>query len=428
MSASPADLERAEPQARAVDTRFGAYLFANGAWFLAFGVQMVLFPYLVRVILGEDEVRFGFAQMMMQLPTALLILVGGFVADRVDGQRAVMLASLAAIATFGGLGALVVSGALTYELIVAYAVTVGVLGAFAQPARDALLTLAAPTQDAFGIQRAVSMALLAQFGGQLIGMAAAAVAPLVGVGALLFGQAALMAAGAYAITRLRPRPRGPSRARGGAHPLAFMGREIGIGFTAAFSSRVLAPIMICSAAMGLCFMGSFFVLLPLIVESLFRGAGDPALIASALGIFSFCFWGGSMTSALILMRLGRIRRRGLTYLGALASGAVVLLLCAIPMPFPMLCALNFAWGLGGGVAMTLGRAIVQEQAPEALRARVLSVFSLAMMLAGPLGAFAYGFLARAIGAREAILVPGLMMLAIVTAVLLLTDIRKPEAT
>ena len=46
----------------AVSTGFPAYLYAQGGWFLAFGLQMVLFPYLVRVVLEENEVRFGLAQ------------------------------------------------------------------------------------------------------------------------------------------------------------------------------------------------------------------------------------------------------------------------------------------------------------------------------------------------------------------------------
>ncbi|MFN9928334.1 MAG: hypothetical protein ACK53I_15500, partial [Phenylobacterium sp.] len=69
---------------------FSAYLFTHAAWFLAFGVQMVLFPYLVRVVLHEGPIQLGIAQMSLQLPTTLLILIGGCVADRADGRRMVI--------------------------------------------------------------------------------------------------------------------------------------------------------------------------------------------------------------------------------------------------------------------------------------------------------------------------------------------------
>lgn len=98
----------------ATTTNFPSFLYAHGGWFPAFGLQMVLFPYLVRVILRENEIRFGLAQMSMQLPTALLILVGGFMADRIDALKVVIIGcsvapaglhrdvAFASIAQFGG--------------------------------------------------------------------------------------------------------------------------------------------------------------------------------------------------------------------------------------------------------------------------------------------------------------------------------------
>ncbi len=404
-------------------TNFGAYLFTNAAWFLAFGVQVVLFPYLVRVVLGENEVRFGYAQMALQLPTALFILFGGFVADRVDGKRMVIAACCIAVVTFSLLGGAVISGLLTYELVITYAIVVGVMSAFATPARDAMLNLMAPESSVHGVQRAVSMASLSQFGGQLIGMAFAAGAAVIGVGALLVGQAGLMALAAFSATRFNPRPREHEAAAIAGNPIVHVGRQIGSGFVAAFSSRAIAPVMICSMAMGACFMGAFFVLLPLIVQSYFPPDAR-AEVAGALGLFSLCFWTGSTISAFALMRIGMLRRRGLIYLAALTNGSVVLILCAIPAPFWVLCALNFAWGLGGGVAMTLGRGIVQEHAPPAARARILSIFTLTLMATGPLGAVAYGYLAHAVGPHTAILVPGFGMLTIVACVYLFTDLRR----
>jgi MFS family permease len=413
----------ADAESQPQPTQFGAYLFTNGAWFLAFGVQVVLFPYLVRVVLGESEVRFGYAQMALQLPTALFILLGGFVADRVDGKRLVIAACWLAVGTFALLGAAVISGALTYELIIAYAVVVGVMSAFATPARDALLSLMAPEPSVHGVQRAVSMALLSQFGGQLIGMAFAAGAAVIGVGALLIGQAGLMALAAVSAARFRPRPREHAAKKSAGNPIVHIGREIGSGFAAAFSSRAIAPVMICSMAMGACFMGAFFVLLPLIVQSYFPPDAR-AEVAGALGVFSLCFWTGSIVSAFALMRFGPLQQRGLTYLAALTTGSIVLIVCSIPAPFWVLCTLNFVWGLGGGVAMTLGRGIVQEHAPAAARARILSIFTLTLMATGPLGAVAYGYLAHAIGPHAAILVPGFGMLTIVTGVYLFTDLRR----
>lgn len=405
-------------------TGFAPYLFAHGVWFLAFGVQVVLFPYLVRVVLQESEVRFGLAQMALQLPTTLFILLGGALADRVPVKSIVVVACAFAVLTFASLGAMVSAGVLTYGLIIVYALTVGTAGAFATPARDSLLSLVAPARG--GVQGAVAYASLAQFGGQILGMACAAAAPLLGVGPLLLGQAGLMVAATLAALRIRPRP-APVRPPRDIPLLLSIGRDIREGFAAVLASPVIAPVMLCGVAMGVCFMGSFFVLLPLIVESYFDGqvlSPGKTEIASALGLYSMCFWIGSMVSALALVRIGPLRRKGLIYLIALGSGGVILLLCGLHLPFWLFCGLNFAWGLGGGVAMTLGRSFVQAHAPEAVRARVLSIFTLGLMGGGPLGAVADGFLAQAFGPHVAVVFPGALMLLIVAGLFAFSKVPK----
>ncbi|MBX3479952.1 MAG: MFS transporter [Caulobacter sp.] len=384
---------------------------------------MVLFPYLVRVVLHENEVRFGLAQMCLQLPTTLLILVGGFVADRGSPRGIVVAAYGLCILTFLALGLLVVSDHLTYGLIIGYALTVGAIGAFAMPARDSLLSLVAPGGDGASVQKAVSYAALAQFAAQIIGMILATAAPVIGVGPMLLGLSGLMAAATLAALALRPRPPAPN-SRADGNLLRRMASDIGGGMKAAAASPVIAPVVICATAMGVCFMGSFFVLLPLIVQSYFADTAEPTRIASALALFSLCFWSGSMISALLLVRFGHVRRKGVVYLLSLASGGLVLIACAVTVPFPALCGLNFVWGLGGGVAMTLGRGLVQQYSTPETRGRVLSIFTLGLMGGGPAGAVTYGFMARAIGPHLSIIFPGALMLAVVAGVWFLSPLRR----
>ena len=69
----------------------GAALFLGGigSWFGAWGMQVVLFQWLVVEVLGESAARVGTAQMTVLLPSLLFLLVGGAMADRVDRRRAV---------------------------------------------------------------------------------------------------------------------------------------------------------------------------------------------------------------------------------------------------------------------------------------------------------------------------------------------------
>src|SRR5262249_12495729 len=140
--------------------------------------------------------------------------------------------------------------------------------------------------------RGVALASLAQYAGQILGMALAMAAPLLGIPALLFGQAALMGSGAFAASRVRPREREAHRIREG-NALRFMAGGIVIGVRAAAASPVIAPVIVCAIGMGLCFMGAFAVLLPLIVQSYFPAdlsGNAKTQIAAALGLFNLLFW------------------------------------------------------------------------------------------------------------------------------------------
>jgi membrane associated rhomboid family serine protease len=59
------------------------YLFAISTWYAAFGMQSVVFAWLVTMLLREPAERVGLAQMSILLPGMLLILLAGAIADRV---------------------------------------------------------------------------------------------------------------------------------------------------------------------------------------------------------------------------------------------------------------------------------------------------------------------------------------------------------
>ncbi len=80
----------------------------------------------------------------------------------------------------------------------------------------------------------------------------------------------------------------------------------------------------------------------------------------------------------------------------------------------------------GGVAMTLGRSIVQEAAPASHRARVMSVYSLANFGGMPIGSLLLGFCAGALGPLDALLVPAACVLAVTVLVATATPLWRLE--
>ena len=409
------------------DTRFGSYLFVHAAWFLTNGLQGVLLPYLVTVVLRGSAAELGIAQMCLTLPSTFLVLIGGLIADRVDVKRQISRLYIFTTIPYLLLGVFIAVHVFSYPLMIAYALSVGSISAFTLPTRDALLARMAPSPEGGGIQRAVSLASLAQFSGQIVAMTVATGARIFGIIPLFFLQVIVMGSGAALAQRLRPRPAPPKRDRGKGNVFAFAWSEFEAGLKAVFASPVIGPLTIMSFGVGASLPGSMQVLMPLLVKSYFPAnlaIADQPRIESALAIFTLCFWLGTITTATSLVRLGMPRYKGRLYIFGIVGGGTLLFVEMLHLPFALFCGLNFFWGVANGVIITLGRGIVQELAQEHLRARILSVFSFGFMVGGPVGAVALGFLAGALGPHEALLFPGTLAIVIALAAVVLTPLWR----
>jgi len=380
---------------------FPWYLAGIVSWFASFGMQTIVFPWLVAVVLHEPPARVGIAQMSLMAPSILFMLLGGAVADRADCRRLLVRGHLLVALPPLLLGLAIARGWLAYGGLIAYGLAVGTLGAFVIPARDAILTRVAGA----GLGRAVAVMTATQFAAQLCGIAAGAAAGAVGAPALLTVQAALLALGGLAAGRLPAAP--PSAHAPGQSRLAAM-RD---GLRAAVRSDLVWPVLVANLAVGVLYVGAFLVLLPLIVRDGYAGG------SAELSLVSFGFWGGTIVATLAQIRLGPLRRPGRAIMVALALGAGVLAAMAWPGPFPAFLFLCLIWGLGAGVVMTQGRTIVQAAAPETHRARILSLFQLGLMGGAPLGALLIGYLAAFTGPRAAAVYPAACMLFVLAGLL-----------
>ncbi|MBL4681858.1 MAG: MFS transporter [Pseudomonadales bacterium] len=66
------------------------YLLGAGSWFLAYGIQVVVFAWLITIVLHESAKMVGFAQMAFMVPATLFMLMGGSLADQLGGRRVVI--------------------------------------------------------------------------------------------------------------------------------------------------------------------------------------------------------------------------------------------------------------------------------------------------------------------------------------------------
>lgn len=65
----------------------------------------------------------------------------------------------------------------------------------------------------------------------------------------------------------------------------------------------------------------------------------------------------------------------------------------------------YLWGCCGGVAMSMSRTILQENAPASHRSRVMTTFSLATIGGAPMGSLMMGLAIGAMGVHGSVLIP-----------------------
>lgn len=403
------------------------YLLGASSWFLAFGMQTVLFAWLVTMVLRESPEMVGVAQMTLLLPGTLLILAGGAFADRYGGRRMAVAGQSAAILAPLMLLLLVMSGRLTFAGMLLYAAVIGCAQAFVTPARDALLNQVAGGR----VQRTVMQVSAAQFGTQIVGILFASLADDLGPAPILGVQVLILAAGLMAFLGIDNRRaqgdglRVAAGALSGPQRLAQGGRVEGgeqtpegggslrqsimEGLTAVLRHRALRLVALQNVAMGLFLMGAYIVTLPVMVREVFQGS------AADLSLMNSCNLIGLVLAILLLLRRGDVVRQGRALILAQWSGALVLVLLALAPNYPVFLVVLFFWGASAGVAMSIARTIMQEQAPEALRGRVMAFSALSFIGAGPLGALLNGYLAEQFGAQAALGIAGAGMVAVMLA-------------
>ncbi len=392
------------------------YLGSTAFYLVPGGIQAVLFPWLIAVYLQESPIKVGIAQMAGPLPMLFLVLFGGWLGDRVDQRRlSVILASLLAVPP------LIVAvffyvDIVTYELLLCWVVLAGCLGAFAQPARDAMLNRVAGEN----VQGVVTLVIGVQFGIQILGFAIGSSADVMGpIGVLCFMSFFMMCS---AVTT-HPLPAMPVESSDTAHESPL--ENIKAGLLVAWRSEKIRPAIILIFGVGLFFASSYMVILPLMVRDIFDGGASGIAMAYASNMLGTC------TIIFFVVRRGGIARPGRALIlgGCLSS----LVLSCLYFEFSELAfyGVIYVWGMCGGISMTLSRAIVQEASPPTHRARILSVYMLGMMGGMPIGSAIIGVLVEYMGIRNAVLVPGLGMLLIIAYLYLATslyDVKRQPFT
>jgi MFS family permease len=389
-----------------------AYLTAISAWYGAFGMQSVVFAWLVTMVLREPAERVGIAQMTLLLPGMLLILIAGVLADRIGLRRQAAWSQL-----FAGLMPLLLAvavymQALSFSVMIIFALLMGCASAFLTPARDGLLNHVAGED----VQRTVMQASLCQFGFQILGYSLAGFADMLGAEYILAAQSLVLLLGVWAYMQLREVAK-PSGADDNAESVFTSLRD---GARTVISNPLMRTVVLQNVAMGCFFMGAFIVGFPLVMREVFAGSSGDLAVLNALNSL------GLVVSIVALLRLGFVARAGRALVSAQALGSVVLLSTGLVDNLPLFMFLVFLWGVCGGIAMPMSRTLMQQLAPPDQRARVMSFYAFSFMGAGPLGTLFCGYLADLFGPQQAIVISAGCMLLVLAIISLSSPLWRSE--
>ena len=360
-----------------------------GSWFGAFGMQGVLFSWILVGELNAESRWVGTAQTCSMLPSLFLLMLGGATADRFDPRRLLIALHVLAPLPVLVLAVAAFNDALSIPLVIGFALAMGTLSAFGNPARDALLARVAGA-DLMG---AISGVTAVQFACQAAGSMLAGMARIFGTPATLCLHALVLFSGTFFASRvpgaevvdLGAEPHPPPR-------VGLRGTLAGMRDGLAIVARTpeLRGSLLAVSAVGLFFIGPFSVVLPLMIRDVYGGGVGQLAIAFTL------FPLGTISGSLILRRFG-LRRKGRAMLMALAVAATLEACLGAGLPFWAFGLATYGWGLGGSVFINGSRTIFQEHAPPAYRGRVLAAYQLGFMGGGPIGAFAAGFAVSWVG-------------------------------
>lgn len=376
------------------------------------GLQKVLYPWLVVGVLDQSPSRLGLAQLAVLLPSLLFVLPGGVVSDRRHRGTWLSFLYLLYLIPIGGLTLLFWTGDVTFVQLIIFGTLFGTITAFVQPARESLLGYAAPEL----MHQAVAKVMAVQFIAQGIGFMLAGQLDIVSPIQLLCFQLLIFLLSSWFIRRSHPVmpsvDSSPLHQPSEKRPL----QELREGLVLFRNDKSLKHLILIVFATGFLAFGVYLVGVPLITKQLYGGGATlyAALqVVFTLGIVSVNV--GVMKLEKMFKRVGR-----LMVVSFLVRGTIVAFIAIKPSLW-LLFPLIYIWGIFTGLSMTLGRTILHNQVPDAMRSRAASVYQLCLYGGAPLGAWVCGITVEWIGLRYAF-----FAIAIITLVLsLLTALRSP---
>jgi len=371
---------------------FGAFTSTIGTW-----MQKVAQNWLVLTITGPASAFFlGLDSFLGELPILLFTLIGGVIADRHDRRRLLLASQYVQMTAAFTLAALVYFNVVHIWHVLALSVMTGLAQAFGGPAYQSLLPSLVekehvPNAIAFN---SIQFQLSRVIGSLLAGATFAAFGMIVCFGLNGISFLAVI----IAILSLHIRHVPPSSS-------APMHHQLQSGFTFVRANHGLIGLAILGFATT--FLGNpLLTFLPVFTKDVFNGGVNEYtyLLASA--------GGGAVIGALVVAWHGRFRHMGRTLLMVQFMFGVLIVTFALLRLFWVNAIVLFAAGACMVMVSAMLSSLVQLNATNEMRGRVMSIYMVAFRGGMPLGSLAGGWLATATNTSSVLIVNGVMLTAV----------------
>lgn len=369
---------------------FGQMVSFSGTWMHSVAQSWLIYS------LTHSPLSLGIIASLASLPILLLTLVGGIVADRYPKRTVLIVTQL-----LSALLALVVAVLADFEVITVWYVGVtafalGIVNAFDVPTRQAFLV---EVVDRNAITNAIALNSVAFNSARILGpVVAGFVISLAGIPACFYLNAASFGAVLIALLYINER---------GVKTLESKGMLIDIaeGWRFVTQDRAVFQIMGLIAVFSL-FGIPYITFLPVLADEVLSSGvtGLSVLVASA--------GAGSLTAAVwIAVNDKTSRSAPFLPISALAFSVAI---SALPFTDSLLLSSILLWLAGWGMVSFLAtsNSFVQHAVPDALRGRVMSLYTFVFLGFGPLGNALIGVMAHFAGTLLSLKLSGLLCIIV----------------
>ena len=353
----------------------------------------------------------GIVSVASAVPTIVLSVPAGVLADRMDNRRLLVWSQAVTALVTLAMGVAIVAGAASLWLVFAWSVIVGALLAIATPAQNAILPRLI---DMRAIGSAVAYTNAVWNTMRIVGPAAAGLLiAVIGTGQAFFVTAAGFGISAIVIQTLHL---APIEVR--------TERDTGGMFE---GMRYITRNQVFFATIGLSFFTSLFgtsyvVLLPAFAtDVLHAGVRGFGLMETAAGV-------GALLGTLMIVRVRDNLPHGPVMLLSAAVFGFLIAGFAVSRSLPLSLVLLFGGGIASSIYLNVGLTALQILVPDELRGRVMGVWSMTYFLSA-IGGLPAGLVAQWWGAPAAVALGALSVGAFALALLIaVPSLRRMSAS